>query len=111
MRRRKKNLNKKAIPVGSKAEEKPMSQQSEDRFKFLERVNMEPAEARVHVRLSLEITVGTWGKDCTVAQAVAQATEDATKTVARLIHEAKANNIRILRADSAQVVCVAREAK
>lgn len=55
------------------------------------------------VTVSVDITVGCWGADCTIGQAVKQAGETAACYVERALRESKGHNefsnIRILSTD------------
>jgi hypothetical protein len=62
--------------------------------------------ATATVTLVVEIDVGTWGHDCTVGQAAAQAKDDAVKQIQRALASLK--NARLVRAETVRVVCEAK---
>lgn len=54
---------------------------------MLKSVGMKPASSRAVVSVTLSVETSSWGADCTIAQAVMQATREAREEVERLIQE------------------------
>ena len=67
---------------------------------------MEPDNATAVVELTVEVSVGAWGRDCTLEQAVAQATQDATDRLAKALSDER--SMRVLNATCVRVVCTAK---
>lgn len=76
-------------------------------MKSLEDLKMEPDSSRAVVELVVEVECGAWGADCTIEQAVAQATREAAQKVAVRLQEDR--SIRVLGAKAVRVVCPARK--
>ncbi len=72
-------------------------------FRFLERVQMKPGRARAIVDITVSVETEAWGADCTVAQAVAQATEGAVATLKRVL--SNQSRIQVSAAKLVRVVC------
>lgn len=75
--------------------------------KFLERVGMTPESAFAVVQLRITVKTGTWGEDCTIAQAVAQAVESAKGKVTNLIKDDP--DITLSDAEFVRVSCGAKK--
>lgn len=76
--------------------------------RMLERSGMKPSTSRAVVEVTLSIETSAWGPNCTVAQAVAQATDDAKGRLARLLqghHDIRINDVKFVR-----VLCEAEKA-
>ena len=75
---------------------------------FLERAKMKPATSHVVVEVTLFVQTSAWGPDCTIAQAVDQATTEAKRSLERVIAQHPEISLGPVR--FARVVCPA-EAK
>jgi len=76
-------------------------------MKTLGDLHMKPDSATAIVELTVEVRIGAWGADCTIQQAISQATEEATNRLNRLLGEDK--SVRVLRAAAVRVVCDAKK--
>jgi len=65
--------------------------------------------AKVVVVLEVEVTVGSWGPDCTIQQAVEQAVTGATLDVSRALMKDQSGRFRVLRATNRRVICEVEE--
>ncbi len=74
--------------------------------RLLARARMQPSSVRVVVDFTVSIEVGAWGPDCTVAQAVAQATEEAERRLHKWLEGGP--GISIAKASMARVVVDAK---
>lgn len=54
-----------------------------------------PGTARCVVELTVTVETGAWGPECTIAQAVEQAREEAVRTISKIIDQSGKRNIRI----------------
>lgn len=80
-----------------------------DKHKFLERNDLENMGAHAIVTITIQVKTGTWGHDCTVAQAVGQAAESAQDQVQQLI--ARSPEISIIDTKFVRVICEAEKRK
>jgi hypothetical protein len=76
-------------------------------MKTIRDLGMKPGTATAVVALTVEVRVGAWNPDCTLEQAVSQATRDAAGKLARLLGSNK--GIRITEATAVRVFCDAVE--
>ena len=76
-------------------------------MKSLGDLNMVPDTASVVVSLKVEVTCGAWGPDCTIEQAVAQATREAETKLANAINAD--GSMRVYAAESVRVVVPAKK--
>ena len=53
--------------------------------KVLDKAGLEPGSAVAVVDLRVRVKVGAWGSDCTIDQAISQATSEASHTLKRLL--------------------------
>lgn len=75
-----------------------------DSERFLDRAHMTPSTSHAVVEVTMFIeTAGPWGKDCSIAQAVAQATDDAKASLRRML--AQNPGIKLGRVEFVKVVC------
>lgn len=75
-------------------------------MKTLVDLKMVPDTTSVVVELTVEVTCGAWGPDCTIEQAVSQATREAEGKLAKVINGE--GSMRVTKATSVCVVCPAK---
>jgi hypothetical protein len=76
-------------------------------MKSLGDLNMVPDTASVVVSLTVEVKCGAWGPDCTIEQAVSQATREAETKLANAINGD--GSMRVMAAESVRVICPAKK--
>lgn len=75
-------------------------------MKTLQELKMEPDSSHAVVELTVEVRTESWGPDCTLQQAISQATEQATSRLRKLLANDK--GVRVIHANTVQVVCPAK---
>ena len=70
-------------------------------------LTMKPDLAYAVVEITVEVKAQNWGPECTVEQAVEQATREATDKLRNVL--SKDNGMRVLKAKAVRVICDAKE--
>jgi hypothetical protein len=76
-------------------------------MKSLGDLKMVPDTTSVVVSLTVEVRCGAWGPDCTIEQAVAQATREAEAKLSKAINGE--GSMRVTAAESVRVICPAKK--
>jgi len=74
---------------------------------FLNRSGFKPSRVQAQVKVSLLVDTGYWGQDCTIAQAVAQASENANGRIASILKDEQ--GIKLLGSECVKVICEAEK--
>lgn len=69
-------------------------------------LKMQPDTSWVRVELAVEVQCGAWGPDCTIEQAVNQATREATDKLRGAL--SGDTTVRVVKAKAARVICDAK---
>ena len=91
------------------AENSPNANVNDHGKRFLGRCQMEPGDTTATVKLYLEISVGEWGPECLIAQAVKQACDEAENKLRKLFRDQR--DINVIHVQCVDVKCAASKAK